>query len=136
MFGMFDKDREIGLQMQDWTAPDTPFILIDVSGPVEVQLPGGPAKKTTLKVAKLDQPTEVFEVTTLASSIAAKAPDVDRERELPAVVQWTTVEPTATSHNQRPVVLRFLKLYGRPNTTDPAGDGIAAAVKSGGGSED
>lgn len=121
MFGMFDKDREIGLQMQDWVASDTPFILYDVTGPIDVQLPGGPAKKTTLKVAKLDQPAETFDVTTLASSIASKAPDVDREKELPAVVMWTTVEPTATSYNQRPVVLRFLKLYGRAPEVLPTG---------------
>ena len=76
--GMFDKDKEFGLDVTDAFQIGEPFALYAATvGPKDIETKVGLARKTTLTVRRLDdagQPTgDKFDVGTLASAIGDKA---------------------------------------------------------------
>lgn len=106
--GMFDKDKEIGIILQNWIPEGTPFILwsariLREDFPTNL----GPAVQSGLSVSKLDTPGERYDVTTLASSIAAKVREAD-VTDFPAVVQTASVP---SKWGREAFVLSFLKPY-------------------------
>lgn len=110
--GMFDKDKEIGLQLTNEFERGQEFVLhgaaVDAE-PINTEI--GPARKTRLRVAKLDgnrQAGEPYEVGTLASAIADKAEEAE-DADFPAVVKWLEVK---SNYGGMATVLQFVKPYG------------------------
>lgn len=106
--GMFDKDKEIGIILQNWAADGEPFILWNArilreDFPTNL----GPAVQAGLSVSKMDNPNDRYDVTTLASAIAAKVREAD-VTDFPAVVQTAHVE---SKWGRDALVLSFLKPY-------------------------
>lgn len=117
MHGMFDKDKEIGRQLEATFKAGDEFVLFDVViQPDRVETAIGPARKTTLTVVKLDPNTgkeigDKFEVNTLASAIADKAEDASPD-DFPAVVAWMKVH--SANFNTDATVLQFIRDYADP----------------------
>ena len=89
MFGMFDKDKEIGLILQSTFNQGEHFILwgaeiVREDFPTEI----GPATQVGMEVSKTDAPRDRFTVTTLASAIVAKVREAE-EDDFPARCFWT-----------------------------------------------
>lgn len=112
MHGMFDKDKEIGLALIDAFDKGEEFVMYDATVDEDrVEIPDSklpPARKTRLQVARLSDPAEQFEVTTLGSAIADKAEEAEPS-DFPAVCLWTTVK---TDYNDATVV-RFIREFVR-----------------------
>lgn len=105
--GMFDKDKEIGRQLHTVFNFGDEFILFGVKDGGEVRTEIGDAKKTVLEVARKDDPQERFEVSTLASAIAAKAAEAEAS-DFPAVVQLLKVP---SNFGGTAVVLQFVRPF-------------------------
>lgn len=107
--GMFDKDKEIGVDLTSKVAEGVEFILwaakVD-EATVSTRL--GAARKTRLLVSSSDKPGDLRELVTLASAIADAAAGADAG-DFPAVVFWTKVD---TKAGNTAVVLRFVRAFG------------------------
>lgn len=135
--GMFDKDKEIGLQVTEVFATQEEFILWAVSvEPQAVQTDYGMADRTTMTVSKLSDPLEKFDVNTLGGAIADKAKEANPD-EFPAVVYWLTV-PSKNAARSDATVLRFVREYAPPRQGAPTGSRAPAPPSPGGstGAED
>lgn len=95
--GMFDKDKLYGgTPIEKWVSPGVDFILRGATI-VTDEFPldnGQTATKTELYVSSLDNPAEVYKVSTLSGNIASNVKDAE-DSDFPAVVQFHTV-PSAT----------------------------------------
>lgn len=131
--GMFDKDKEIGTLITNWITMNTPFIVwsarITRDGDYPTKL--GMATQSTFSVSRMDTPGDRYDVTTLASAIAAKVREAT-PADFPAVVQLAEVN--SPTYGGKALVLQFLKPWtgnrgGRPeeSTPDAPGDTSAAA---------
>lgn len=107
--GMFDKDKEIGVDLTSKVAEGVEFILwgakVDTAA-VATRL--GDARKTRLLVSAQDRPSDLRELVTLASAIADAA-EVADSSDFPAVVFWTKVNTRA---GNTAVVIRFVRPFG------------------------
>lgn len=122
--GMFDKDKEIGTVITSLFTMGEPFILFAArikreDFPTDI----GPAVQTELRVAKRENPTDTFIVTTLASAIATKVREAE-PGDFPAVVCLNRVDSKKYAGRQA-LVLQFLKPWdaqenGRQATLDDA----------------
>lgn len=110
--GMFDKDKEIGIILQNWIPKETPFILWDARI-IREDFPTtlGNAVQVGMTVSRMDDPSERYEVTTLASAIAGKVREAEAG-DFPAVVQTAYVD---SKYGREALVLSFLKPYGKGN---------------------
>jgi hypothetical protein len=125
---MFDKDKEIGTVITSLFTMGEPFILFGArikreDYPTDI----GPAVQSELRVAKRENPTETFVVTTLASSIATKVREAEAG-DFPAIVCLQRVDSKKYPGRQA-LVLQFLKPW------DPSENGrqpsLDEAVTSG-----
>src|SRR5438876_12398402 len=106
--GMFSKDKEIGNRIDTEFDLREDFVLWDASVDKEtVETKIGKARKTRLKVSRLDAPENVFECTSLASAIADKAAEAQGE-EFPCVVQLRRV---AGRFGNEALVLQYVREY-------------------------
>ena len=111
--GMFDKDKEIGNQLDQAIELGQQFILLSVeveAKPIKTDI--GDATKTRLKVCKLaaDGQTPLgvpFEVSTLASAIADKAKEASPE-DFPCIVELRRV---ATKRGNPALVTQWISAY-------------------------
>lgn len=114
--GMFDKDKEIGIILQNWIPQETPFIVWDARV-IRDDFPTtlGNATQVGMTVSRMDNPAERYEVTTLASAIAGKVREAEPD-DFPAVVQTAYVD---SKYGREALVLSFLKPYTRGNSVPP-----------------
>lgn len=104
--GMFDKDKEIGRVLTDEFTERQEFILYGVSVDKKtVPTDLGEARKTRMEVAKMDDPSERFECTSLGGAIADKAEQAEGD-DFPAVVEWRRV---ASKKGNDATVLQFIR---------------------------
>jgi len=123
--GMFDKDKEIGVILQNWIAPNTPFIIwgariLREDFPTQI----GNATQSGLRVSKVDTPGDRYDVTTLASGIAAKVREAE-PTDFPAIVQTIYVN---SKFGNDALVLQFLKPYDGANSRGSATRQATAAA--------
>lgn len=130
--GMFDKDKEIGLILQQTIPQGEQFILWSaVISAEDFPTDLGPATQSRLTVSPLTDPkgTTRYDVTTLAQAIASKVREADPE-DFPAVVFWTMVV-SKTAGRSDAAVLRFVRpLKPSGQTPEPSGqtaEGVADA---------
>ena len=106
--GMFDKDKEIGLILQN-TIPQGKQFIVFSAEIVREDFPTklGPATQSQFEVAYPETPNDRMTVTTLAGAIANKVREAEPD-DFPAVVFWTSV-PVATG---MATVLQFVGPWG------------------------
>lgn len=124
--GMFDKDKEIGVILQNWVKDGSPFILWDARI-IREDFPTalGNAVQSELTVSKLDAPGDEYRVTTLASAIAAKVRESEPS-DFPAVVQTAHVD---SKWGRDALVLSYLKPYtGRRDTRNATQESMPHAT--------
>lgn len=109
--GMHDKDREIGLILQQTIPEFEHFIVWNASITNEAYNTDiGLAVQTTLTISPLNDPQGAarYDVTTLAQAIAAKVKEADAD-DFPFVGFWTTV-PSKKAGRSDATVLRFVRM--------------------------
>lgn len=118
--GMFDKDKEIGLLLNNTFEQGEQFILWNAEVTRDdFPTKFGPSPQVTLTVSKLASPRDQMQVTTLAAAIVAKVREAERD-DFPAVVFWR-LAPADRSPTGSALVLQFVKAWGNvPNAHDPA----------------
>lgn len=109
--GMHDKDKEIGLVLQQTIAEHEHFIVWNAWVSNEAfQTDIGSAVQTTLTVSPLTDPKgdTRYDVTTLAQAIAAKVREAEAD-DFPYVGFWTTV-PSKKAGRSDATVLRYVRM--------------------------
>lgn len=106
---MFDKDKELGLRLDELVPQGQEFILWSARVlDNQVQTRFGMTDNAELVLTRKGD-RDRMTVTTVASAIVAKVKEQE-EGDLPAICCWLKVN---TSAQENVTVLRFLKPYGR-----------------------
>jgi hypothetical protein len=127
--GMHDKDKEIGLILQQYVPKREEFILWDASivrddFPTDI----GPATQVELWISLGTDDTRgqhKVRVTTLAAPIAAKVREAEPD-DFPAVMFWSTVQ---SKFNNDATVITYVRDLHQSRETSPAAPGEGAPKK-------
>lgn len=110
--GMFDKDKQYGLRMNEKVARGEEFILWAATvSPDTITTSFGEAEQGIMEISKLAEPRNRSEVRTIHSAIVEKFKEQEAG-DLPAIVFWTEIPDARKPDGGTITVLRFVKPYG------------------------